>query len=251
MKLNHKHVALLVIVVLIGGYTGFKLSGIWDRATDSTPKKIEIENENKEFVEVYDPAEIRGSAKFKELSEWFDIPIEVLGNAFMIPKDQWDTFANKNLETIYGELAEAGTEIGNGSVKYFIALYKKLPYEIDPNEPEYLPVSAVEILKEQGGLSEETLKAIEVYSVELPKIAESEVSDKLEIAEESHGEELFEVKGKTTFQEVIANGMPEDRIEEILGRKLPQTTMVIRDYCEKEEIEFSSIKESINEYFVK
>lgn len=249
MKLTHKGVGILVVLVILGGYSLFKITGVWDKATDVVPSKIMISSENGESIEIYDPSDIRGSAKFKDLSVWFDIPIDALGNAFMVPENQWDTFANKNLETLYPELAESGTEIGNGSVKYFIALYKNLPYEIDEEEITYLPISAMEILESLEDISKENLEIAKKNLVKLPELENNIVEEKLEIAEIEHDADKFEVKGKTTFQEVLAAGMTKEELEKILENELPSSTMVIRTYCEEQEIEFSNIKEAINKYF--
>lgn len=248
MKLNHKWVAALIIIVIFGGYGILEITGVWEKATSVTPAKIMIEVGDNQSIEVYNPAEIRGSSKFTDLSEWFDIPIEVLGNAFQIPKEQWETFANKNLEAIYFELAEAGTEVGNGSVKYFIALYKQLPYELSEEEPTYLPESALEILKTLDYISEESLAYVENHIVILPVVESDQVEEQIEDLESESEIIGFEIKGKTTFQEVIANGVSKEIIEEVIGTEIPATGTIIKTYCDENNIEFSVVKEALQSY---
>ena len=71
-------------------------------------------------------------------------------------------FKCKNLETLYADMEK---EIGTGSVRRFVALYKGLPYK--SSEETYLPDRAVEILKDKSQLSKEHIEYIDSHSVNI------------------------------------------------------------------------------------
>lgn len=227
MRIRYLGTGLIVLIVVFGGYGIFKVSGLWDDVSNKLPSKMSVSS----GAEVYDPETIKGSSKFSELSEWFDIPLEDLGRAFNVPEDLWDTVANKDLENLYGDMS---VEIGNGSVKLFVALYSNIQFDI--SEETYLPESAVDILIEKGNLSTEQLTYVNNHQIILSDSINTE-----------HDEYVFEIKGKTTFQEVIAAGLSKDDIEDLLGVKIPFTTSVIKDFCTENNLEFSLVKEKIVE----
>ncbi|WXR60914.1 hypothetical protein WG909_11505 [Peptostreptococcaceae bacterium AGR-M142] len=169
MRLRYGTIFILIFIIIFGGISILKIQGKWDVATGSIPSKIVVDDSGTD-IEAYDPSQIRGSTKFTQLSEWFDIPIEILGEAFNVPEEKWETIINKDLHDMYEGYLEEDQEIGNGSVKYFIALYKNLPYELEDDEIEYLPKKAVEILKRDVNLDDETIKKLEEYSIELPDL---------------------------------------------------------------------------------
>lgn len=234
MKIKYYSTALIVLVILFGGYGIFKVVGLWDDVSDKAPTTIV----NSDGSSIYDPSSIRGSSKFIELSEWFNIPLEDLGNAFNVPSDLWETFANKDLEVLYSDL---DVELGNGSVKLFVALYTGLPYEIE--EETYLPTQAVNLLTDKANLSSEQVEYINKYKLDLPENLTVNLSEK----EETDSEIPVEVKGKTTFKEVIDAGVEKEVIEEILGLDIPSVNAIIRDFCIDNELEFSYVKESLTE----
>lgn len=64
---------------------------------------------------------------------------------------------------------------------------------------------------------------------------------------ESNSEEKL-IKGKTTFREVINWGLSKDSIETLLdNKKIPNLAMTIRDFCNAEGIEFSTVKDSLQQ----
>jgi len=110
--------------------------------------------------------QIFGSYTFGEIQKVFGVPIEDLGIAFGV-KDpsNYDSLKCKELETIYASLAAQGKEVGTGSVRYFVALYKGLP--ISQDEETYLPRPAVEILKAKASLTDEQLQYLIQHSVDI------------------------------------------------------------------------------------
>ncbi|MFA9424532.1 MAG: hypothetical protein ACERLG_13210 [Sedimentibacter sp.] len=161
MKINSKTLGVLLIVILFGGIVASSYMNMWITESTKTPDRIEEGVSTGE----YDPEDIKGSFSFGEVSELFDIPIEDLAIAFGLPEGtDVANFKNKELETIY-EGQEF--EIGNGSVKFFVALYKGLPYEL--NEDTYLLVNAVEILKEKSNLTNNQIEYLDSHTIDLEK----------------------------------------------------------------------------------
>lgn len=61
-------------------------------------------------------------------------------------------------------------------------------------------------------------------------------------AEHTTASEDKQVKGKTTFNELLDWGVSKEAIEEILGKPFSTGAMTVRDFCSKEGIEFSDVK---------
>lgn len=247
MNLKNLSVALLVIIVILGGYGILKVTGIWDSASSNQPNKIEIkDSDTGESVEVYDIESLKGSSSFKDISQWFDIPLNILQEAFVVSDANIANFQNKDLESIFAYLEEEGKEIGNGSVKLFVALYKGIPYEISDDEVTYLPDKAVNILKEIETVSAENLIYIEKNMISTANIDIDIQEDiPVEETEENSDAVVFEIKGKTTFQEVIGWGISKEDIEKAIGSDIATTTQIIKEFCEEKTLDYETVKTQI------
>jgi hypothetical protein len=53
------------------------------------------------------------------------------------------------------------------------------------------------------------------------------------------------IRGRTTFQELLDLGLPQDRIERVLGGEIPQAGMRVKDYCTQVGLDFETIKEQL------
>lgn len=161
MKIKSHALPLVIIVILFGGIGVSKGLGLWKTESTKVPATIT----SGKAVGKYNPADIRGSYTFKDISVSFNIPVEILGQAFAIKSSNLSILKVKDLETIYGSLKISGTEIGTSSVRMFVAYYLKLPYEI--TEESYLPKAAVDILKSKAKLSDEDLKYLDSHSIDV------------------------------------------------------------------------------------
>lgn len=236
MKIKSKVLGTLVIVVIFGSIFISSALDLWKTESSKIPKRI---TEGK-FVGKYDPNDIRGAYTFGEVSEIFDIPLEDLRKAFGLSKDiDVSKFKNRDLEEIYGELEEQGKEIGNASVKFFVALYIGVPYDFD--EDTYLSKEAVEILKKHDVLLEEHIKYLDIHTVDISSFMSKEINQ--EEAQEIHEKTERTIKGKTTFKEVLDWGVSKEVIEEILGISMPNSVLGIREYCLENDIQYSEVRE--------
>lgn len=161
MKIKSYILPLVIIIVLFGGIAVTKAFGLWKTESTKVPDTIK----SGEAVGEYNPSDIRGSYTFKDISSSFKIPVEVLGEAFGVKSSDLNSFKVKDLETIYVNLKDSGTEIGTSSVRLFVAYYLNIPYEI--TDETYLPKTAVDILKSKVKLSDEKIKYVESHWVEI------------------------------------------------------------------------------------
>ena len=232
------------MVLIFGGIALTSALDLWETTND----KVVATYKGGEFEGQSDPADIRGSYTFDDISNAFGIPIEDLGKAFGVQDpSSFAAFQCKELEGIYTALKEEGKEVGTGSVRYFVALYKGLPLKVE--EGTYLPKAAVEILKAKAKLTEEQIKSIEKYSVDLPVVsATAPVSELADTSSPSLSETPVTdrvIKGNTTFQELMDWGVTKEEIEKIINDKIPEPGTIVKDYATTKAVEFLTLKEPL------
>lgn len=162
MKVNSRILAITILILVFGGVGLSNILGLWRTESSKVPAKYT----SSDLKNQYNPADIRGSYSLKDISSSFNIPMQDLSKAFNIEKDI-DTFKVKDLEVLYKDLKEKNIEIGTASVRYFVALYVNLPFEL--SEEIYLPKAAVDILESKVKLSEKDKAYINNHTVELSK----------------------------------------------------------------------------------
>lgn len=225
MKLKERTLFLIVILITFGGIAIADMLGLWTTESSKIPKKIQ--------QGVYDPGDIRGSYSFEDISQSFDVTPNKIAEAFNIVAENPEMIKVKDVEKLYGQLGE-GIEIGTDSVRYFVALYTGIPYE----SHDILPAEAVEILYEEGKIQGDEKENLMITAVDLPKT----VYDANILEEEEHIEEGFTVKGKTTVQEVLNEGLSVEELEAIIGTKIKSRGNLIKDLCLENGLPFSEIK---------
>lgn len=241
MTLTSKPLAVMLLVLMFGGITFSSVLGWW--ATEST--KVPITFAEGEFAGQANPADIRGSYTFGDISNSFDVTPDVLARAFGITETDPAAFAVKELETLY---SDSGFEIGTTSVRLFVAWYTGLPFDTTGQEI-YLPQTATQILLAQGNLAPEQIAYLEQFTVTLGESAPSD-SQSVEAAPaptETHmpTTEEYIVKGKTTFGELIAWGVPQELIEQLIGAPMPDPAMSVKDYASANDLNFETLKPAL------
>jgi len=242
MKIKTLTMGIIIFVIIFGGIGATLAVDLWSTTSEKVPTKFK----DGEFSGIYNPADIRGSYTFTEVSELFEIDLQDLYKAFNIPLDTVGTkIQSKDLEGLY---EESGAEIGNESVQIFVALYKDLPIELDET---YLPKQAVElILQANGNLTEEQRDYLAAHTLDI--IAAS-ISEKITSGQtttgtsESNTEESESVvNGSTTFKQVLDAGVTKEEIETILNASMPSSNQTVKDYCVEAGLSFSKVKEKLN-----
>ena len=149
MKLKAWMPIALASVLVLSGVLAIMAMGLWQTESTKTPRKLAVAGDAATDVQrqtpTYDPADIRGSFTFGEISDLYQIPLEVLAMAFGVGEDQAASFQVKSLEAL---AADADMELGTASVRLFAACYHGLPYT--PTEETYLPAKAVALLASNG-----------------------------------------------------------------------------------------------------
>ncbi len=238
MKVTAKSAALILPLFFVIGIGSTMFSGYWRTESSKVPARYT----EGELAGEYNPADIRGSYSFDDIEEAFGIPVETLAKAFgFSDAENPGAMQIKTFEESYGS-SEAG-EIGTDSMRFFVSLYLDRPYI--PEEDTLIPQPAFNILKKEGNASDETLAEVEdkVVSLETMRIE----GDSVSIEEEDHEEVLMEIKGKTTFAELLDWGLSREQIEEAMGMPMGQTSLSVRDYCMEQGVEFSFVKSAIQE----
>jgi len=249
MKMRAWMLGVVAVGIMFGSVLISDALGYWQTESTKTPAVISTG----EFAGEADPADIRGSYSFGDVEAAFDIKSEVLAEAFGVDPAEAEGFQLKSLETMYVALAEAGTEVGTGSVRYFVALYTGLPYEL--TEEVYLPQPAVDLLIEEGKVAGEAAEALKAIAVEIPAVetsgeatgesaAESAPEAAVSTGEAEGGvvaEDLV-IKGKTTFREVLDAGVSEAEIRSAIGAEMPNPLTVIKTFCTEQGLDFEEVK---------
>jgi len=159
MKMKIWMLAAAVVVILAGGIVASSALGFWNTTGRSG-------NGNGGGAALTDPQSIRGSTTFGQIADVFGIPLEDLGAAFAAGKSaDYEEFRCRDLETLYTDVPE-GTEIGVGSVRYFVSMYIGFPCTAE--EEAWLPGSAAEILLDEAGLTPEESEEVLSRTVEIP-----------------------------------------------------------------------------------
>ena len=239
MRLNTRLTAILFAVVLFGGIGIANASGLW--VTESTKEPALIQEG--EFAGMSDPADIRGSYSFEDVAASFDITAEVLAEAFGIETDNPEGVLCKDLEGIY-PAEDEDLEIGTGSVRQFVAIYTGLPYDGDDG----FPSTAIRVLRREDKWTEELETLLADRIVELgPSPYAGTASETAQPSQEEDHEETIGVKGKTTVAETLEWGLTLEQVEDIMGVKVDNQNMTIRDICSQNGVSFSEVKTALNE----
>ncbi len=244
MKIKSWHMGLIVLVFIFGGIAVTMAFNLWKTeggggGQGGGGSMVPVTFKVGEFAGEYNPADIRGSYSFGNISELWEIPLTELGTAFGLEAiENLADFRCKDLHEAYANLEE-DVEIGTGSVKAFVALYTGLPYTLP--DDEYLPQSAVELLKAKATLTEDQVAFLDTHGVDISGVQIVEPN----ITEENEESAERIIKGSTTFKEVLNWGIPGEEIEAIIGEKLPATGMTIRDFVAEKGLDFSPIKEAL------
>lgn len=251
MKLNAFTLAGLIFVLLFGGI-GFSSAMNWWQ-TESV--KIPVKYSEGEAAGQYNPADIRGSYTFGEVSELFEVPLADLQTAFRIPADtDPEAYPLKSLEEQFAGLP---VEVGTASVRMFVAFYKGLPFDLSTAEETYLLEEAVAVLEQQGNLTPEqsTYLSAHTTSAELtPEAPAAEAQENTAAPEGDpqveptvHVAEEYAVTGKTSFQQLLDWGVPQDTIETVIGEGMPAPQTLVKDYASAKGLVFSDLKAKLQE----
>lgn len=236
--LNYNRSALLSLVLILGGILLLMSLGLWKTESSKVPIKIATG----EFAGLSDPADIRGSYTFEDIENNFDISAEILADAFALDTSEKEAklYKAKDLEEIYSTIEGLEGEVGTDSVKLFVSLYLGIPYEAE--ETTLLPSPALNILRDLKAINDEEFQILKTRSISPSSLDMSNVIIEEESNIETVADGVLEIKGSTTFNDLIDLGIEMRDIEEIMGYKIESTSQTIRDFSVEKELEFSEYK---------
>ena len=251
MKLTSQPLAAIVFVIFFGGIALTSALGWFHTSTTKVP----VTYTEGEFAGQYNPADIRGSYVFGDISSLFGVPLEDLQSAFLLPADvDAAAYQVKNLET---QFTDSGYEIGTEAVRLFVALYKGLPYDLSTDT--YLPKEAANILTSRANLTSEQSAYLAGHTVDLsqpavendataapaPAAVETSAPTQPGVSATEHVPADRTVTGKTTFQDLLDWGVSPAAVEQVIGAPMPSASMLIKDYLTSKGLEFSTMKSAL------
>ena len=236
MRLTYKTLGIALPAVFILGIPVSMVSGYWSTEASKVPA-VYAEGET---AGQYNPADIRGSYSFGDIETAFGVPADAIVRAFSFEDAGTppERILAKDLEDRFGVIH--GYEVGTDSVRLFVARYLGLPF--DPEDDTGLPAQALSILREAGALTPTQESELTGRSVDLGDITAEQPASELTEPQEDRS-----IRGNTTFATVYEWGVSPGAVAEVLGAEPGPRGMVIRDFCAEHDIEFSSIKEELQE----
>ena len=264
MRITPRWMAVFIVTVLFGGILLSIALGEW--TTKSTKEPLTFAEG--EFAGEYNPADIRGSYTFGDISRLFEIPLEDLAVAFRISEAD---VAAVSLKTLEEKFVDLGVDLGTSSVRLFVALYKGLPFDLS-GEDTFLLQEAAGLLKQKASLTPEQLAYLESHTVDettgLATPAIQVATQPSDVTPEStpaltptggagnqgggtgtpdpeHTPEANKVGGKTTFQNLLDWGVKQEDIEKVIGQDLPAVNLLIKDWATSQGLTFSSLKDQL------
>jgi hypothetical protein len=239
MTLTSKPLAIVLFIVMFGGIAVSAALGWWQ--TEST--KVPAVFTAGEYAGQANPADIRGSYTFGDISNSFAVEPDILARAFQVRSEDPASFAVKDLEALY---LDSGYEIGTSSIRMFVAFYAGLPFDTTGQEI-YLPQPAADILLDRQTLTPDQVGYVQAHSVDVapaPSEASAPETGSAPAAAEATpaGTQETIVKGKTTFGELIGWGVPQEVIEQWIGAPMPDRAMTLKDYATANGLDFETLK---------
>jgi hypothetical protein len=231
MTLKTNYIAPIILVTFTLGIGGTMAFNLWKTESSKLPATYT----SGEFAGLANPADIRGSYSFADVNKSFGIAVTDLAKAFGVESvENPETFKCKELEDLYGDIQ--GGEIGTDSVRWFVALYKDLPFT--PEADTLLPAPAMGLLRE---------KLTETQSNELRErvVPISGIKPTTDASTDERDAEQRTVLGMTTFQQLLDWGVTEEEFETITGLPVGKSNMALRDYFSEQGTELSSFKERL------
>jgi hypothetical protein len=208
MRINPFLYGIFVLVVFLGTILGFQTAGVW-----SVSGKISSNGEAVQPI-ASDVNSIKGWMTLEQISMTFNVPVKDILKQFELPADTAPSTAIKDLETQVFSVTNLRNWLQNRT------------------EP------APALIETQVSTPQVTLSPVETNAPAL-------VEPTLTPAATEHITAAKTVTGKTTFQELLDWGVPEEAIQQIIGGKLPALSTVIKDYITGKGLEFSSMKAAL------
>jgi polyferredoxin len=242
MTIKTRTLAVIVLVIMLGGIFFTMLTGWWTTESAKVPRRIS----EGELAGVYDPADIRGAYSFGDIETNFGVPAEFMAESFGFDVRVAAEHKTKDVGEAYEAALEGtGAEMGTDSVRWLVSLYLGYPY--DQEATTVLPKRGLDLMLAGGQISQEQYDTlIASHSIDLDGLNTSEAAAE-EGGSDSGTTGVIEVtiRGKDTFSDIMDAGVSAALIEQALGFPIPSKNDVVRDVCEANGVEFSEFKTAL------
>jgi hypothetical protein len=175
--------------------------------------------------------------------------MEEVAYAFRLSENQdIKFFLSSVLEENYSFIGKHGVELGNSSVKLFVAFYKNLP--LDLKDDIYLPIEASNIIHNNILLDDKRSAYLDSHTLDIDLL----INPVVQVTTETINDDILDVhsevedgviKGKTNFQGVLNLGVTQTEIELVLELPMPNPLTLIRGFCLEKGLEFSVIRDGL------
>ncbi|HNT26482.1 MAG TPA: hypothetical protein PKM21_19095 [Anaerolineales bacterium] len=282
MTLTSKPLAVIIVVTLFGGILFSSALGWWQ--TENT--KTAATYTEGQFAGQANPADIRGSYTLADIERNFGVPVAVLAQAFGVTDAAPEAFQVKSLEALNaGSPVEIGTASVRLFVAFYLGLPVDLSTNTylpasavellqvrpltpeqaaylaahtaggpvnstEPTPPPALPAAATTTPAPagQGGPAGQGQSGNQGGSAGQGNSAGQggPNSQSTPAAEHTPQSAAGEIKGKTTFADLLAWGLPQETIEQILGTAMPADTSIkVKDFCTANGLSFEPVKSAL------
>ncbi len=204
----------LVLVVFFGIILGFQSLGIWSISGKVSASGDQVQPSSG------DVNSIKGWMTLEQITTTFDVPLVDLLKQFDLPADTPASTAIKDLESDLFSVTNLRTWLQNRT------------------QPQ--PTDTIITATEE--LNQPVTPTLMETAAEMPT---PNVSITLAAAISTPTEHIAlekTITGKTTFQELLDWGVPEEAIEKVLNGDMPPASTVIKDYVTGKGMTFSTIK---------
>jgi len=242
--MNSSVLAVIVVVILGGGIGLSAALGYWQTESDRVPSRFEAG----EYAGLYDPADIRGSYSMADISQAFDIPVGLLAGAFGIETlSQLEDVTASALESIFLTQPDGG-EVGTDALRLFVSLYTGLPYLAE--DTTRLPEPAFAILRDRLAPADRALLEQRIVPMTALVGSDQTIDVLVATAAEEHEseeseEQVAEIRGRTTFGDLLSWGLSKEQIEEAIGMDMAVRAANVRDTLAAAGLEFGIYRERL------
>jgi len=282
MTLTSKPLAVIIVVTLFGGILFSSALGWWQ--TENT--KTAATYTEGQFAGQANPADIRGSYTLADIERNFGVPVAVLAQAFGVTDAAPEAFQVKSLEALNaGSPVEIGTASVRLFVAFYLGLPVDLSadtylpasavelLQVRPLTPEQAAYLAAHTAGGPIPAAEPTLPPdLPAAATVTPAPSGQQVAPTIQSAPTGQGgpgnqgggagqggagtgtpaaehtpqAAAGEVKGKTTFADLLAWGLNKEAIEQILGTAMPADTSIkVKDFCTANGLSFEPVKSAL------
>jgi len=208
MRIHPFVYGVLILTVFFGIVLGFQAAGVWSTTgkVTSDGRQVQPSTDNVDTI--------KGWMTLEQISTAYHVSIDEILTQFGLPTGTLPSTALKDLETDTFSVDDLRTWLD-------IKLQSKT-----------VPVVSPDLVSPEAAPTQPAAAAPILSPTTAPKPEETRIEE-------------FIVNGKTTFQDLLDWGVPQEAIQRIIGGPLPPLSTGIKEYATGQGMEFSSVKSQL------